>query len=555
MARLDLLLVSLFLWVVPTAAQVPVIAQLTPEGCYRGQPRFALHAGYTGTQAERERCIESCHRNESPIVVFGENSCWCANEDAYSRADSVDETRCVQCLIKKDPECARHERDLHQIIKLTTDEEPKEHPPKVGQITAQGCYHTRVRRSMTRGMMQDDKSLLACAKSCAENGMPLATVSGRVCYCTRSYPSDKYKVASKQCYMPCSSEGDNDRCRIGHAYNPRRSLRYLTVYDTGLGVDVATDSGSDRVSRPTSGEKTTEFEPKSLSRQVARCYTDGPVDAVSVPLDSAEMNNFHESCLLACRRSERAIAIMQDTLCACAPAYPRTLSATTARNCHIPCRGDGSYSCGGVQDDRGTAFSVYRTGFTPAPKPRIGAHGFQGCFNVQPATVVLKEFRRMNSVFTCTRYCKREDRAVAAIKAGWCLCADTYPSEDAKVSDSKCSTICPGWADQVCGGRGVWSVHNTGTNLNVGSDVPRTEKGNNPSNSPTARPQCTIPGLESIYEAFSWVVTKVEGFAHNLSEAIGGFIDGAQDIFDACLWRVMVFVSDAIYSGEGDVGL
>jgi hypothetical protein len=174
---------------------------------------------------------------------------------------------------------------------------------------------------------------------------------------------------------------------------------------------------------------------------------------------------------------------------------------------------------------------------------------------MQPATAILNEFRSRNSVFTCTRYCKREDRAVAAVKAGWCLCADAYPPEDAKVSDSECSTICPGWAGQVCGGHSVWSVYNTGTNLNVGSDVPRTEKGNNPSDSPTARPQCKIPVLESIYEVFSWVVTRVEGFAHNVREAVGRFIDGAQDIFDACLWRVMVFVSDAIYSGEGDAGL
>jgi hypothetical protein len=585
MARLDLLLVSLFLWVVPTAAQVPVIAQHTPEGCYRGQPRFTFHAGFTRTQAERERCVEECHRNLSPIVVFGVNSCWCANDDAYSSADSVDDTRCVQCLINKDSDCARHERDLHHVIRLTTDKEVKEHPPKVGQITAQGCYDTRVRRLMTRGRNQDDKSLLACAKSCAENGMPLATVTTRVCYCTRSYPSDKYKVASKQCYMPCSSEGDNDRCRIGHAYNPRRQLRYLTIYDTGLGVNVATDSGSDRASTPTPEKTTTDisepnFEPKSPSRQVARCYTGGLLNAVSVPLDLAEKNNFHESCLLACRRSERAIAIMQDTSCACAPTYPRALSATTLRDCHIPCRGDGSYSCGGVRDDGGTAFSVYRTGFVPEQsrigqepqngrklatkphsvqkpvmKPRIGAYTRRGCFNMQPATVVLKEFRKKNSAHACARYCVREDRAVAAVKGGWCLCADTYPSEDSKVSDSECSTLCPSSAYQICGGPGVWKVLNTGIYLNVASDVPKTKKGNNPSDSPTERPQCTTPGLGSIYEAFSWVVTKVEGFAHNLSEAVGGFIDGAQDIFDACLWRAMVFVSDAMYSGEGDAGL
>ncbi|KAM0244521.1 hypothetical protein ACHAP5_006202 [Fusarium lateritium] len=576
MARLDLILVAPFFWAALVAAQVPATPQYTPEGCYHGQPRSAIHAGFTHTQVERHKCIESCHEEGSPIVAFGATSCWCAKEDAYSSADSVDDTRCVQCLVNKDPGCARHERDLHHVIRLKTDKVLKEQPPKVGQITAQGCYHTRVRRSMKRKVVDNGDSLLACAKSCAEDGMPLATITGRTCYCKESYPSDEYKVASNACYTPCSSEGDSDRCRIGHAYNPRSHLRYLMVYDTGLGADVATDSGSDSDSKATPEKSTTEisqskFKPKLPSRQVARCYTKPPFNTVSVPLDSAEMNNFHESCLLACRRSERAIAVMQDDTCACAPTYPRSLFATSPRKCFIPCRGDKSYSCGGVRDDRPTAFSVYKTGFIPEnskevayrppparkpfTKPRMGAFTSRGCFNMQPATVALKEPRNDNSAFTCARFCKREDRAVAAVKAGWCLCADTYPPEDAKVRDRECSTICPGPMDKFCGGPGVWSVFNTGVYLEVSSDAPRTEESNGLSDSPTTRLQCTVPGLGSIYGAFSWVVLKAKGLAHNLSETVGGFIDGAQNIFDACLWRAMVFVSDALYSSEGDVGL
>ncbi|KAM0192714.1 hypothetical protein ACHAPA_005815 [Fusarium lateritium] len=574
MARLDLLIVALFFWAAMVAAQVPS-TQYTPEGCYHGQPRSAFRAGFTRTEVERHKCIESCHEEGSPIVVFGANICWCAKEDAYSNADSVNNTRCVQCLVDKNPQCARQERDLHHVIRLKADRVPEMQLPEVGQITAQGCYHTRVRRSMRRKVVDDDDSLLACAKSCAEDGMPLATITGRICYCTESYPSDEYKVASNACYMPCSSEGDSDRCRIGHAYNPRRHLRYLTAYDTGLGADVAT-SGSDSDSKATPEKTTTEisqpnFEPKLPSRQVARCYTEPPYDAVSVPLDSVEMNNFHESCLLACRKNERAIAVMQEDGCACAPTYPRALSATSPRKCFIPCRGDKSYSCGGVRDDRPIAFSVYKTGFIPEnskevayqppparkpfTKPRMGAFTSRGCFNMQSATVALKEFRNGNSAFTCAGFCKREDRAVAAVKAGWCLCADTYPPEDAKVRERECSTICPGSTDRFCGGPGVWNVLNTGVYLEVGSDASTTEETNNLSDSSTTRLQCTILGLESIYGAFLWFILTAKGIAHKPSEAVGGLIDGAQNVFDAFLWRAMVFVSDALYFGEGDVGL
>ncbi|KAH7233531.1 hypothetical protein BKA59DRAFT_535507 [Fusarium tricinctum] len=496
MARLDLLPVVLFLWVVLVAAHVPATPQHTPEGCYRGQPRSAIRAGFTRTQVEREKCIESCHENGSSVVVLGVNSCWCADADAYSIEDSVDDARCVQCLAKKDSECPRDDRDLHHVIRLTTDEELMGNPPKFGQITAQGCYHTGVRNPMMRGTVQDDKSLLACAKSCGDDGMPLAAVTGRVCYCAESYPSDKHKVPSNRCYMPCSREGDNDRCRIGHAYNPRRKLTYLTVYDTGLGLDVVTDSDPNRDSRPTPEKTTTEIsqpdsEPESLSRYTARCYTEPPYDAVSIPLDSEELNNFPVSCFLACKKIERAVAVMRDDMCACAPTYPRTLSATTARKCHIPCRGDGSYSCGGIRGDRTTAFSIYNTGFNPdksdagqehqnsidlttkpypvqrpVTEPRTGAYTSQGCFNMKPATGILTEFEQGNMGFICARFCKHEDRAVAALKGGWCHCSDTYPSNNAKVSDSECSTTCPGSEHQVCGGRDAWSVINTGINLN-----------------------------------------------------------------------------------------
>ncbi|KIL87416.1 hypothetical protein FAVG1_09122 [Fusarium avenaceum] len=446
MARLNLLSVVIFLWVVLVAAHVPTTPQHPPEGCYRGLPRSAIRAGFTRTQTEREKCIDSCHENGSAVVVLGANTCWCADADAYSSEDRVDDAHCVQCLIKKDSECDRDDKNLHHVMRLNIHKELMGHPPKFGEITAQGCYHTNVRKPMMRGTVQADKSLLACAKSCADYGMPLAAVAGRVCYCAESYPSDVYKVPSHRCYMPCSREGDNDRCRVGHGYNPRRILDYLTIYDTGLGLDVATDPAPDRKSKPTPKKTTTEIsqpnlEPKSLPRYAARCYAEPPWDSVSIPLDSEEMNNFPVSCFLACKRIEQAVAVMQgSTDCACAPTYPRILAATTARRCHIPCSGDGSYSCGGAEGDRPNAFSIYKTGFNPkktlvGQEPSKDAYTSQGCFNMQPATVALK------------------------------------------------------------------------------------------------------------------------GVARSLSATLCKFIDSAQDIFDLCLWRLMVFVSDFIYLSEGGVDL
>jgi hypothetical protein len=99
----------------------------------------------------------------------------------------------------------------------------------------------------------------------------------------------------------------------------------------------------------------------------------------------------------------------------------------------------------------------------------------------------------------------------------------------------------------------------------IGSDLSDAEekemaKGDNPSNSPVKRPQCLHHGMERIYETSSSAITKMGEFAQNAREGVAGFLDKAQDVFDAGLWRVMVAFSDVMYSlgwrsSSGDVDL
>ncbi|CZT15957.1 uncharacterized protein RCC_01797 [Ramularia collo-cygni] len=69
------------------------------------------------------------------------------------------------------------------------------------------------------------------------------------------------------------------------------------------------------------------------------------------------------------------------------------------------------------------------------------------------------------------------DKTVIGLTGSECYCGDEVPPFSDKVEDSKCSTPCPGYPYDKCGGDGYWSISTIG-----GSDVP----GNTTSESTTA---------------------------------------------------------------------
>ncbi|KAH7470027.1 hypothetical protein FOMA001_g14285 [Fusarium oxysporum f. sp. matthiolae] len=833
MATFSLLHAALFFWVALVAAQSSSLEALKHKGCYRARSRNFVVGGFSRNEVQRQKCVDTCTRRGQQWIAFDSVNCFCSNA-APPSYHQVNNNRCnAQCVGILNGDCVKQPRNhafgeedelfaVFSIPSMANDEtnalpshhrqgpsiqktEPKQlatNRGKVGKITAQGCYHVTMRPTFRKRMLiRDDESRRDCAKACAEDGKPLAFISGNACYCGRRYPRPDSIVGAYKCYMPCLSD-DDDRCQRATQYNPVRHSPYIAVYDTGLGVDVEihdpfttsqnaeetstkhtepnghpgqacyktvpTDTvsklfarnspmlchrfcqregrmyaftldqichcsneypdkkdelpdsqcnvqcpgtnlfncGGDNVAFSVYNlgpERRPVIEPKPI-RQIERCFYDIPMTASRIPLDPGAISKLPSSCIDSCKAAGQGVAFIKGSQCHCSQGYPRSSSTTDLRECQIPCAGDSQYSCGGHGGTADT-FSAYRTGYAggryriqqesnnggniqkPYEEPSLGYVTSHGCYNMQSATLTHKKLESMNNLEQCARYCQREDKPVAAVQRGWCLCSDTYPAKSARVDDAQCANWCPGWSREACGGRRAWSVVNTGIATKVvddelkieeverpvqvskrptemglsklkphgcftlpgftssypprvritgpfrssngdscnrqctikgysvalrhgsrcfcsnklpdesarinddkcwftsifdtreqcggpddaysvyrlGSNWPDPEekevpKGDNPSNSPVKRPQCLHHGMERIYETSSWAITKIGEFAQNVRDGLAGFLDKAQDVFDACLWRVMVAFSDVMYSlgwrsSSGDVDL
>ncbi|KAF5679685.1 hypothetical protein FCIRC_6064 [Fusarium circinatum] len=833
MATFTLLHAALLFWVALAAAQGSDLTTLKHKGCYWSRPTNFVVGGFSRTEVQRQKCLKTCTRRGQQWIAFGSINCFCSKTaPSYHQ---VDNNRCnAQCVGILDGDRVKQSRnnyaspeddELYAVfsipsiadgeenrlsshhrqglsMKTTESKQLATNRGKVGQITVQGCYYISTRPTTRRKLfIRDDDSRCQCAKICAQDGKPLALVSGNICSCGSIYPATDATAGLDKCYMPCLSDGD-DRCQRDSEYSFTRHGPYTTVYDTGLGVDVDTEPSiatkllnyektSAKHTEPSGHpgyacysevptaitqvfvrnspmlchrfcqrkgrmyaftrdqtcycsneypdkkdelpgsqcdvqcpgtnlfscggynvaysvynlgrERRPAIKPKPI-RQIERCFYDIPRTASRMPLDAGAVSRLPSSCIDSCKAAGKGVAFIKGSQCHCAQGYPRSSSTADLRECQIPCAGDSKFSCGGFAVTKDT-FSAYRTGYAggrhriqhesnnmdhiqrPYKEPSLGYVTSHGCYNMQSATLAHKKLESRNSLEQCARYCLREDKPVAAVQRGWCLCSDTYPAKSARVDDSQCASWCPGWSRDACGGRRTWSVLNTGISTNVADDEMKTKeverparipnhpaekersklkpygcfslpdftssypprvdirgpyrssngdscnrqctikgysvalrhgskcfcsnkvpeesarvaddkcwftsifdtreqcggpddaysvyrlyydlseiedkevsKGDNPSNSPVTRPQCLHHGMERIYETSSWAITKIGEFAQNAREGLAGFLDKAQNVFDACLWKVMVTFSDVMYSlgwrsSSGDVDL
>ncbi|KAF5625776.1 hypothetical protein F25303_11246 [Fusarium sp. NRRL 25303] len=672
------------------------VGKITAQGCYYISTRPSVRRKLLIRDDDsRRECAKICARDGKPLALINGRACSCGSMYPATDATAGSDKCYMPCLSDGDDRCQRHSEysftrhgpyttvydtglgvdvDTEPSIatKLLNDEktstkhtEPNGHP-------GQACYR-RVPSSPVYKVFAGNSPML-CHRFCQRKGQMYAITWHQICYCNNEYPDKKDELPDSQCDMQCP--GTNlFNCGGNSAFS---------VYNLGP-------------------ERRPVIEPKPI-RQIERCFYDIPMTADRIPLDAGAVSRLPSSCIDSCKAAGKGVAFIKGSRCHCAQGYPRSSSTTDLRECQIPCAGDSKYSCGGYGVTADT-FSAYRTGYAggryriqqesnnkdhmqkPVQEPRLGRVTSHGCYKMQSATLTHKKLESMNSVDQCARYCQREDKPVAAVQRGWCLCSDTYPAKSARVDDSQCASWCPGWSREACGGRRTWSVVNTGITTDVvddelkteevelpakipnrptetglsklkphgcftlpdftssypprvnirgpyrssngdscnrqctikgysvalrhgsrcfcsnkvpdesarvpddkcwftsifdtreqcggpddaysvyrlGSDSSDTEendvaKGDNPSNSPVKRPQCLHHGVERIYETSSWAITKVGEFAQNARDGLAGFLDKAQDIFDACLWKVMVTFSDVMYSlgwrsSSGDVDL
>jgi hypothetical protein len=105
----------------------------------------------------------------------------------------------------------------------------------------------------------------------------------------------------------------------------------------------------------------------------------------------------------------------------------------------------------------------------PATQPVLGEGTPQGCFEwLSDDTGGLASI--FMSVGLCVNRCRGQGDFVAALQQMNCTCGNIYPPPAALVDDSECNIRCPGYPQDACGGYDVYSVYNTGVELNVHQD-------------------------------------------------------------------------------------
>ena len=134
-----------------------------------------------------------------------------------------------------------------------------------------------------------------------------------------------------------------------------------------------------------------------------------------------------------------------------------------------------------------------------------------------------------------------------------------------RLPDNSCSYKCPNDALEMCGGPGVaYTVYKTDAYV---PDLHTEEKpndnkpkGNDRGASPDSRLQCLEPAWEKAYDIFNVVSDKAAGFAQKIQDGFFWVRDKGQELFDICLWNIVVFFSNIMYSlglwsSEGNIDL
>ncbi|KAH8900569.1 hypothetical protein GQ53DRAFT_627164, partial [Thozetella sp. PMI_491] len=104
----------------------------------------------------------------------------------------------------------------------------------------------------------------------------------------------------------------------------------------------------------------------------------------------------------------------------------------------------------------------------PAQDPVLGSPTIHGCYS-SVGELKLNGSLTFNSFSSCYRQCEAVGAPVGATQGNLCYCGGQYPPAAALVNDSSCTTPCPGFAFDACGGAKAFTVINTGLKLDVGS--------------------------------------------------------------------------------------
>ncbi|KAJ5747531.1 uncharacterized protein N7511_009227 [Penicillium nucicola] len=92
---------------------------------------------------------------------------------------------------------------------------------------------------------------------------------------------------------------------------------------------------------------------------------------------------------------------------------------------------------------------------------RAPALNYIGCYSTSE-TFTNRTSHLYQSFGWCLTECGNHNAATFALQGYECLCGNGLPPSENRVVKQKCQTICPGFAEDVCGGEGLFSVYSTG---------------------------------------------------------------------------------------------
>ncbi|KAI0545421.1 hypothetical protein F4679DRAFT_588534 [Xylaria curta] len=130
----------------------------------------------------------------------------------------------------------------------------------------------------------------------------------------------------------------------------------------------------------------------------------------------------------------------------------------------------------------------------PAQQPLLGTDTVAGCYS-SLGDMTMDSTDKYNAQGYCAPVCRDKGFPVGATYAKACFCGMMMPNHLTLVNDTKCNEPCPGFDKQACGGLGVYTVYNTGVQVNVAeADLPTSST---TSATPTPTSQTSDPATNT----------------------------------------------------------
>lgn len=119
---------------------------------------------------------------------------------------------------------------------------------------------------------------------------------------------------------------------------------------------------------------------------------------------------------------------------------------------------------------------------SPSAFPIPNSPTSQGCYK-SAGNMTTHTVENMSSG-SCNKVCQDGKYPVSGLQGPQCFCGFVYPPAVDVVDDEKCTYPCPSYPLEACGGLGkpgLWSVFNTGVNVNVGNFEPSSSSSSSAS--------------------------------------------------------------------------